>query len=118
IDHNHFAGACAIEQLTRERERLHLAVDLLRIVARLRAEDHATADPKRGAGGTGASAAGALLAPGLLATAGHLTTRLGGMRALAVVGVDGDDDLLDRLQSLIPLESREAEVLLAAGFAV
>src|SRR5690606_3879569 len=101
LDRDEFAGRRAIEQSAAERELLHLGVDLFRVVARLRAEHHATTAPERRTRGAGAGAAGALLAKRLLAAAAHFTAGLRRMRALAVVRVDRDDHFLDRLKALV-----------------
>src|SRR6202042_72293 len=66
-----------------ERGPARLAVDLDGVVARMRPEYGAAARPDRRAGGTGAGAAGALLAPRLGATAGDFATRPGGVGAVA-----------------------------------
>src|SRR5207249_3149751 len=71
------------------------------------------------ADGAGAGAAGALLAPRLPATAADFATRLGGVCALAVVGVDGDDDLLHGLEAAVTFKGGQVgEILFAARLAV
>src|SRR5439155_12772791 len=97
-------GGRAVEERAAERELLHLGVDFLRVVARLRAEHDAAAGPQGRADGTGAGAAGALLAPRLLAAAADFAARLGRVRALAVVGVDGDDHFLHGLEAAVTFE--------------
>src|SRR5205085_5063673 len=82
FDDGELASGGAIEERTAERQRLHLAIDLLRIVARLRAEHDTATTPERGANGAGAGAAGTLLAPRFLTTTTDFTAGLGRMRAL------------------------------------
>src|SRR5690606_8412867 len=109
----------AIKQGAAECERLHLAVNFLGVVARLGPENHATTDPQGGTDGAGAGTTSALLAPWLLATATDFTAGLGGMSALAIVGIDGNDHFLHGLKALVAFEhGKIGEILFAAGFAV
>src|SRR5690606_28069277 len=57
-----------------ERSAIHLAVDLLAVIARLRRERPAAADPDGAADGTGAGTPGAFLLPRLAAAAAYLGT--------------------------------------------
>ena len=114
LDRDEFAGGRAVEQRAAERQRLHLRIDLLGVVARLRAEHYATTAPERGTVRARTGAAGALLAPRLLATAADFAAGLGGVRALAVVRVDRDNDFLDGLEAFVALERRQDKILLGA----
>ena len=77
-----------------KRLQPRLAVDLAGVAARMRAEDHAAAGPVRRAGGAGAGAAGALLAPRLRAPARDQAACLRRRGALPARGQLGLDDLV------------------------
>ena len=115
LDDGDLAGHRAIKESTRESQGLHLGIDFLGVVAGLGTEDDTATHPKGGTDRASASAAGALLAPRLLATAANFAAGFGGVRALAVVGVDCDDDFLDRLKAFIALENGETGKILLAG---
>src|SRR5690606_219720 len=90
---------------------LHLLRGPLRVVARLRAVDDATAGELRSAGRALTGTAGALLAVRLAATAADLAARLRLVRALTGSGQLCDDDLVDqRNADLLDVEDLRGEL--------
>src|SRR5690606_15961628 len=87
LHHVDAAVARPVGQGTAQGGGLHLLGGALRIVARLRAVDHATAGELRRTDRALTGAAGALLLVGLAATTADLGTGLGGVRALAGGGL-------------------------------
>ncbi len=86
LEHRHALGAGAVAQGAGQRLALDLALHLVAVVARMRAEGHAAADAGRAAGVAGAGPAGALLLVELLLREVDLGTGLGVVRSLALVG--------------------------------
>src|SRR5690606_16592686 len=78
-----------------ERAAVHLAVDLLREIARPRRERPAAADPDRAPRRAVTGSPGAFLAPRLRVTAADLGPVLLGLGAGARAGQIGHDDLVD-----------------------
>ena len=91
----------AFLQLLHQRGAQRALLDLLRdrvlVAARLRAERRAAVAPQRVAGFADARAAGALLAPGLLAAAADHRAGLGGVRAAAFGGVLAHHRFVDQV---------------------
>src|SRR5262249_36483243 len=93
-----------------ERACLDLLGQLVRVVARVRTEHGAAADPLRGANRTLTRAAGALLAPRLLAAALHVLLRLGRMRAGPFGGALHLDDFPEQVLFDVGAQYAVAEV--------
>ncbi len=83
-----------LRQHRAHRAAVHLAVDLLREVARPRGEGSAAADPDRAANRAHAGTTRALLLPRLLAAAAHVGAILLGLRAGTRAGQMGRHDLM------------------------
>ena len=119
LDDGDVAGGGAIEERAAEREGLHLAVDLLGVVARLRAEHDATTAPQ----GERMEPARARPVPfwrhGFLPpprTSPRVLVECVPWRLLALMR---DDDFLDGLEALVAFERRETvEILFAARRAI
>jgi hypothetical protein len=71
------------------------------ILIAIRSEDFATSDPERRTDAARASAAGSLLSPRLLATAGDFVSLLRLRGRLTGVSLLGNDGIMDRLFILI-----------------
>ena len=89
--------------------RAHLAVDLAAVIARGRAERDATATPLRRSDRALACAAGALLAPRLLATTADFAAVLGGVGPGTAMAEFRDDGLVDQVGLDLLLGDRPAE---------
>src|SRR5690606_3351744 len=109
----------AVAERAGECRRDHLLGGTLRVVARLRPVDDATAGVLRCADRALTCVARALLLEGLAARTGDLTTTLGRVGALASRSALRDDDLVDQRDVRLDVEHRGGQLngagLLAVG---
>jgi hypothetical protein len=111
LDHREAAVLGELEEGALQGDLLGLRGDGLGPVAGARTEDDAALEELGGALVAVAGAAGALLREDLLTGAGDLAVVLGLGSALALVGLVGDDDLLEQRDALVTLEGGDVELL-------
>ena len=107
-----------VKQGALKRELADFLVNGVLPITRARAEYYSTFDPERAAAGAVAGLAGAFLAPWLLAGTFDFAEILGLRRALAGVGLVGDEGLFQGLDALFAFKFTNGEVLFLGRRAV